>query len=180
MSLNDNSMIDTELQVRLMNLVMGEASDFERDQLQLLMEQRAELASYYQHLQHMHGLLVDVGQGDVVSDANAAQTDDAWKLSVDKREKLLAVLDGKVTAEPVTVFACQRHQFETRSALVASMGNRSSRCRCECTAGVDADELLSNEAVCTRATRIPRGTNAEIAIEASNLRRECRVTTRGY
>ncbi len=36
---NDNPMIDNELQVRLMNLVLGEASDFERDQLQTMMEQ---------------------------------------------------------------------------------------------------------------------------------------------
>lgn len=46
-SLINNGPIDSELQVRLMNLVMGEASDFERDQLQLLMEQRPELVAYY-------------------------------------------------------------------------------------------------------------------------------------
>lgn len=85
--------IDKELQVRLMNLVMGEASDFERDQLQLLMEQRTELAAYYQHLGHLHGLLCEVGSGEMSMDADAA-SDSAWRLPNDKREKLLAVLDG--------------------------------------------------------------------------------------
>ncbi len=111
-----NSSIDPELQVRLLNLVMGEASDFERDQLQAMMEQRPELAAYLQHLQHLHGLLQEVGLGEfpLKSDfASGSDSEDfscdtsesaaehsesksesvAWKMSAERREMLLAVLN---------------------------------------------------------------------------------------
>ncbi|MFO1066216.1 MAG: von Willebrand factor type A domain-containing protein [Pirellulales bacterium] len=90
--------IDPELQVRLLNLVLGETSDFERDQLQALMEQRADLAAYHQHLQHMHGLLCDLGRGEWSAGASEVVADDdmeheSWRLSGPAREKLLAVLE---------------------------------------------------------------------------------------
>ena len=89
-SSNDNNLIDTELQVRLMNLVMGEASDFERDQLQLLMEQRPELAAYCKHLEHLHGLLSDVGSGEPAIDIDSATADTEWRLPADRRERVMA------------------------------------------------------------------------------------------
>ena len=98
-SMDSNSMdsksIGKELQVRLMNLVMGEASDFELDQLQLLMEQRAELAAYYLHLVHLHGLLCEVGAGEPSMDIEETTADETWQLSPDRRERVLAVLNGK-------------------------------------------------------------------------------------
>ena len=90
-----NGSIDTELQVRLMNLVMGEASDFERDQLQLLMEQRAEVAAYYQHLEHLHGLLCEVGAGDPTINVDPASPAEDWQLPADRRAQVLAVLDSQ-------------------------------------------------------------------------------------
>ncbi len=90
-----SSNIEPELQVRLMNLVMGEASDFERDQLQSLMEQRAELMAYYQHLELLHDLLRAVGSGDSTADKDSPTADSDWQLPADRREPLLAVLDGK-------------------------------------------------------------------------------------
>jgi hypothetical protein len=79
----NNSSIDLELQVRLMNLVMGEASDFERDQLQLLMEQRTELVAYYQHLEHLHGLLCVVGAEEPSMDVDPLSADIAEKKDTD-------------------------------------------------------------------------------------------------
>lgn len=93
-SSNDGNTIETELQVRLMNLVMGEASDFERDQLQLMMEQRSELAAFYEHLKHLHGLLCEVGTGDPSTGEEQSIGEDAWKLPTDRREQLLSVIDG--------------------------------------------------------------------------------------
>ncbi len=87
--------IDTGLQVRLMNLVLGEASDFERDQLQLLIGQRTELADYYRHLEHLHGFLCEVGEGEPMIDVEQSTAENAWQLSAVRREQLLAVLDGK-------------------------------------------------------------------------------------
>jgi Mg-chelatase subunit ChlD len=89
----NSNKIELELQVRLMNLVLGEASDFERDQLQEMMEQRSELADYYQQLQHLHGLLCEVGAGDPSLEFDASTAEDAWQLPADRRERVLAVLD---------------------------------------------------------------------------------------
>jgi secreted protein with Ig-like and vWFA domain len=100
---SSNNRMDTELQVRLMNLVMGEASDFERDQLQTLMEERADVAAYYQHLEHLHGLLCEVGTGELSLDAAASEKHSTWRLSTDRRDKLLAILDGEVQNPSPTV-----------------------------------------------------------------------------
>lgn len=97
-----NNRMNVELQVRLMNLVMGEASDFERDQLQILMEERSDVAAYYQHLEHLHGLLCEVGTGELSLDA-ASDKESNWQLSTDRRDKLLAILDGKVQGPSPTV-----------------------------------------------------------------------------
>ncbi len=90
-----NPIIEPELQVRLMNLAMGEASDFESDQLQSLMEQRPELAAYLLHLQHLHGLLCEVGTIPSSSEATPESSDENWKLSAERRDKLLKFLDAK-------------------------------------------------------------------------------------
>ncbi len=90
----DCNSIDKELQVRLMNLVLGEASDFELDQLQLLMEQRVEVATYYQHLIHLHGLLCEAAVGEPSMDVDETSAEDTWQLSPDRREQVLAVLDN--------------------------------------------------------------------------------------
>jgi Mg-chelatase subunit ChlD len=100
----DRDSIDRELEVRLMNWVMGEASDFERDQLQLLMEQRVEVADYFQHLEHLHNRLCEVGRGELLTGNDAHESDDAWQLSSDRRERVLAILDG-TAPDPVTKLA---------------------------------------------------------------------------
>lgn len=86
--------IELELQVRLLNLVIDEASDYERDQLMHLMEQRPELKLYVEHLQHMHGLLVTVGGGDWNKEPMPMADDADWKLPEERRTKLLATLAG--------------------------------------------------------------------------------------
>lgn len=109
-----NSSIDLELQVRLMNLVMGEASDFERDQLQALMEQRPELAAYCEHVEHLHGLLNEAAIGDLdqfskgekltegdEASRECSEDEDSqptWQLPADRRIQLLAVIDGTQTS----------------------------------------------------------------------------------
>ncbi len=100
---SNGNAIETEIQVRLMNLVIGEASDFERDQLQLMMEQRAELAAYYQYLARLHGMLREVGAGEPSMEVDASASEDAWQLSPDRRERVLAVLNGKDLDSPAKV-----------------------------------------------------------------------------
>jgi Mg-chelatase subunit ChlD len=91
--------IEHELQVRLLNLVVDEASDYDRDQLMHLMEQRPELKLYVEHLQHMHGLLATVGAGDWNKEPTPETSESEWKLPEDRRNKLLAILDGKSETE---------------------------------------------------------------------------------
>lgn len=83
-----NPSIAPELEVRIVALVLGEASDFERDQLDRLIEARPELATLKNQFQSVHGLLRDVGTGDSLTD------DDDWRLSAEKRNAVLAVIGG--------------------------------------------------------------------------------------
>ena len=121
-----NSSIDTELQVRLMNLVMGEASDFERDQLQLLMEQRAEVAAYYQHLEHLHGLLCEVGAGDPTINNDPTSPAEDWRLPADRRAQVLAVIDSQSPSQPdkvalATVSKPKRWPMSTAQIAVVAL-----------------------------------------------------------
>ncbi len=99
----DSNLINNELQVRLMNLVLGESSDFERDQLQLLMEQRSEVTAYYRHIEHLHGLLCEIGAGELSIDFEETTADEPWRLSPDRRERVLAILNGKVESPSAKV-----------------------------------------------------------------------------
>lgn len=84
---SSNYQFDPEIEARIVALVLGEASDFERDELMRLIDVHPELAGLHQHFQRVHGLLHDVATTEPFAD------DDEWKLSSDKRTKLLAVID---------------------------------------------------------------------------------------
>lgn len=85
-----NPQIEIELEARIAALVLGEASDLERDQLLRLIADRPELAALKAHFEAVHGLLCDVGAGEFVA-ADAAN----WKLPTEKRNSLSAVIDGE-------------------------------------------------------------------------------------
>ena len=55
--------IDPELEVRIVALVLGEASDFERDELERLIQLRPELAAFKSEIENVNGLL-DLELGD--------------------------------------------------------------------------------------------------------------------
>ncbi len=81
-----NPEIEFELEARIAAWVLGEASDFEADQLQRLIDVRPELAALKSQFEAVHELLRDMGTGETV--------DDAWQLPPEKRSQLLAVLNG--------------------------------------------------------------------------------------
>ena len=89
-----NSRIEPELEARIVALVLGEASDFERDELNRLIKLRPELASFKSRMQKVHGLLRDVAASEFVP-----QGED-WKLSSDRRNAVLAVIRGEATVQP--------------------------------------------------------------------------------
>ncbi len=84
----------TELEARIVALVLGEASDFERDQLMRLIEERPELADFMEAMQSVHGLLEDVGAGETMPH------EDDWKLASERRNALLAVMSGQAEPQP--------------------------------------------------------------------------------
>jgi hypothetical protein len=81
--------IEPELEARIVALVLGEASDFEREELERLIDQRLELTMLRKQLETVHGLLRDMTTGESTAD------DDDWKLSDEKRSAVLAVMDGE-------------------------------------------------------------------------------------
>lgn len=85
--------IDPELEARIIALVLGEASDFEDQQLNKLIEFRPDLAAFKSEMQRVHGLLTDVGATEF-----QAPVDD-WRLPSEKRNAVLAVIRGEATVQ---------------------------------------------------------------------------------
>ncbi len=100
--MNDRSSppeLSPELEARVVALLLGEASDFERDEIERLIEEREEVRDFKNQMQIVYGLL-EHAAGDVpldVSDPSADKKinrDDInaeWKLSEGKRETVLAL-----------------------------------------------------------------------------------------
>ncbi len=81
--------IDPQLEARIVALVLGEASDFESDELQRLVEEQPELAALKEQIESVHGMLRDLGTGET------AAVDEAWQMSAEKRSAVLAVIEGE-------------------------------------------------------------------------------------
>ena len=105
--------IDPELEARIVALVLGEASDFEREQLNRLVEQRPELAAFKERMQSLHGLLGVVASHDSVAE------DDDWKLSNEKRTAVLAVISGEAANTPTVRFVSE--PVKTRNSVKGSL-----------------------------------------------------------
>ncbi|MFC4992107.1 YfbK domain-containing protein [Rubritalea tangerina] len=74
---------DPEVEVRIVALVLGEASDFERAELERLMAEDVGLRQFYEEMQEVHGGLVG---------AVRKEGDDGWKLSAERRAKVLGAM----------------------------------------------------------------------------------------
>ena len=93
--------IDPELEARIVAMVLGEASDFERGELDRLIDERPELAALKKKIQSVHGLLRDVVTGESVA------ADDDWKLSAERRGAVLAVIGGEAEGMPAKADAVE-------------------------------------------------------------------------
>ena len=80
--------IDPRDEMRIVAWVMGEASDFEQDELEQLVAERLELAAYRDEVVNLHRLLAVVGSGE-------AKPEPDWRLPRKNREHLLAVISGE-------------------------------------------------------------------------------------
>lgn len=82
--------IEPELEARIVALVLGEASDFEREQLERLMAERPELVLFKERIESVHGMLEDLA--DQPSESEPDVDDAEWKLSSDRRQEVLKTL----------------------------------------------------------------------------------------
>ncbi|MCA9185613.1 MAG: von Willebrand factor type A domain-containing protein [Pirellulaceae bacterium] len=92
--------VDSQLEARLVALVLGEASDFEREQLLRLVAERSDVAALYEELRSLHELMRDVSQDDI-SGRDKSWTE--WKLPVDRRNQLFRVFAGDVDQAAATL-----------------------------------------------------------------------------
>ena len=87
-----NLTIEPELEARIVALVLGEASDFETEELNRRIALRPALAAFQQEMLQVHGLMQTIGAGELETpDAN-------WKLSAERRASVLAVIRGEAMA----------------------------------------------------------------------------------
>ncbi len=106
--------IEPELEARITALVLGEASDFEREELEHLIKERAELALLRKRTESLHGLLQEIATGE------SADDNDDWKLSDEKRAAVLMVIDGEAKKKPeesVVVKTATKPKARQRSFL---------------------------------------------------------------
>lgn len=96
--------IAPELEARLTALVLGEASDFERDELDRLIAERPELALYRERLETMHCMLREVATGE------SGEEQGEWRLSGERRSVVIAQLSGKAPGEEAVVAAPRRNR----------------------------------------------------------------------
>ncbi len=82
---NMHAWLEPELEARIIASLLGEASAFEEAELQRLMDERPEVATFHQQLATVHGL---------VGEAVSTGPKDDWKLAPDRREKLLEIFGG--------------------------------------------------------------------------------------
>jgi hypothetical protein len=91
-----NSTIEPELEARIVALVLGEASDFETEELHRLIALRPELAAFQQEMQQVHGLMQTIGAAEL------EMPDTNWKLSADRRASVLAVIRDEASFVPAS------------------------------------------------------------------------------
>ncbi len=99
-----NPWTDPELEARIVALVLGEASDFEREELNRLMQEWPDLAALKQQIQGVHGLLQQAETEEPVD------LDEDWKLPAEKRRAVLAAIGAEAEHEAAEQIATPAHQ----------------------------------------------------------------------
>jgi Mg-chelatase subunit ChlD len=156
--------IEPAIDVRLTALVLGEASDFEASQLHELMDQRPELAAWYGQLQILHGALNDWAvreQGKMnATPGESAGEVETWKLSADKRAKVLAVLGeepANTTQKVLSVLPWQKKWGQRlRSKLLVISASVAASFVLLCSALMLNTSMKARYTVSQKASREPR------------------------
>ncbi|MCM2369844.1 vWA domain-containing protein [Aporhodopirellula aestuarii] len=104
--------IDPELEARIVALVLGESSDFEREQLNRLIAENTELAAFRSEMELLHGLMHGA--------ATLETEPDDWKLPPPLRDIVLTQIDkaaGDASGETVVFEPVAESVFLTRGFL---------------------------------------------------------------
>ncbi len=80
--------IDPNLEVRILSMILGEASEFEQAELQKEILENSEIKAFYQRMLDIHELLENV---NISSDG---VTSNDWKLNPKRRSQLLDIFNG--------------------------------------------------------------------------------------
>jgi len=103
---------DPELEARVVALVLGEASDFEREDLERLLTEEPELRLFKGRIEEVHGLL------------GAQEGMREWKLSDERREKVLAAAKSKSSSQSNTPWWAQSWFLIAASVVIlAAIGS---------------------------------------------------------
>lgn len=84
-----NLPIEPDLEARIVALVLGEASDFETEELERLIKSRPELAAFKHEMEQVSSLLREVGASEEMPGSD-------WGLPSERRQVVLDAIQGKV------------------------------------------------------------------------------------
>ena len=101
--------IEPELEARITALVLGEASEFEVDELERMIEEKPELMLFRRRIQAMH---------DLLGEAIKPEPDKNWQLSADRRALLQQTFSRKT--------APMKH----RPSSAVSLSQKNAVCIC--------------------------------------------------
>ena len=76
--------IEPEIEARVVALILGEASDFEAEELERMMDERPEIRVFKRRLESVHGL---------VGSALAPDDDEDWQLAPERKAELREALE---------------------------------------------------------------------------------------
>ncbi len=148
-----NPWTDPEIEARIVALVLGEASDFEREELNRLMEEWPDLAAFMEKIQGVHDLLGAAAAGEWVAE------DDDWKLPEKARNAVLAAIgEGTVaqTAEPVDSAELPEKQSLVRRSRLWNLTKVAAALSAAALVGVFAIPYLFDGATGERLARLQR------------------------
>ena len=142
-----------ELEARIIAFLLGEASDFERDELERLMEERADVRHFRDQMRFVYGLL-EHAAGDVPvetqSDENVTEEiESEWKLSDEKRSTVLALFADQEGAEIVSATEADDGSLTEHAARVRVSSDDASHKSvvAEAPGSQNAIEMIQRKAV---------------------------------
>ena len=104
--------IDPNLEVRILSMILGEASEFEQAELQKEILENSEIKAFYQRMLEIHELLENVN----ISSDGVASND--WKLNSERRSQLLDIFNGDENTESSHLEETGENYYDVSKKLI--------------------------------------------------------------